>query len=158
MVYLPCHLSSFLSSSLSNSTDDDAAFAHFSPRRFFLGVEMRPEVGAMKAIARKKFPATGIGVLGTSISCDPKPNNMIILIKHDNYTGSVTFLCIFSSFLPLYRTSGALPERLESLRSAEGPSRAHGRLCSFALPSGATDCQPLKPALQARLSSGCRRR
>jgi hypothetical protein len=96
--------------------------------------------------------------LGAPISCHLKPNNIVILIKYDNYTRSVIFLCKCSSSLPLHRTSGALPERLESLRSAEAPSRARGRFCSRASPSGATDCQPLKPALQPRSSSGCRQR
>jgi hypothetical protein len=34
-----------LDSSLSNSTDDDAGFAHSSPRRLFLGVEKEPKSG-----------------------------------------------------------------------------------------------------------------
>jgi hypothetical protein len=157
MVYLLATLDT-LSPSLSNSTDDHAAFAHSSSRRFS-GCREVAKNPVNENNCRENFQCRRESAARVhQYPAIRKPNNMIILIKHDNYTRSVIFLCKCSSFLLLYRTSGALPERLESLRSAEGPSRAHGRFCSLASPSGATDCQPLKPALQARLSSGCRRR
>jgi hypothetical protein len=156
-------LSPVSSSSPWNSAVDARCFLlilltdGFSRRR-----ELRPGNGQKPVNeddCREKFSLPpGISISGAPISCHLKPNDMVILIKHDNYTPSVFFLCKYSSFLPLYRTSGALPKRLDALRSAEAASPAHGQFCSPASPFGATDCQPLKTALLPRSSSGCRQR
>jgi len=163
MVYLPCHLKSSPLAIAMEFGRRRRCFRSFFSQTLFLGAENLDRAMAKSWVneenrREKNLECRKEQLLGAPKSCDLKPNNMVILIKYDNYTQSAIFLCKCSSFPPLHRTSGALPERLESLRSAEAPSRGHRRFCSRASSCGATDCQPLKPALQPRLSSACRRR
>lgn len=162
MVYLPCHLN-FPSRSRCRIRPMTTLPLLILLADAFSGAENLDRAMAKNRVNEDQLQgkissAAGIGRLGSTNTCDLKPNNLAILVKYDNYTQSVIFLCKCSSSLPLHRTSGALPECLEALRSAEAPSRALGRFCSLVSPSGATDCQLLKPALQPRLSSGCRQR